>query len=112
MIVCLESARLALTRVVKMYADKDRILLRVLHRDAVVERNKHVGVSCHDGLDLRLAQSALEPLGYIERARLFRWTEAAVRAAVFPTVAGIHDYSGKRFARVFNAGSTNRAARS
>src|SRR4029077_12091732 len=110
MIVGLKPVGLALARVVKMYADKDCIFLRVLHRDAVVERNKHVGVSRHDGLYLRLAQSALEALGYIERDRLFRWTGATVRTAIFPAVAGIHDYSGKGFGRVLNAGSSNRAA--
>src|SRR4029453_7250787 len=99
MIVSLKSAGLALARVVKMYADKDCILLHVLHRDAVVERNKHVGVSRHDGLYLRFAQSVLEPLGYIERDRLFRWTGATVRAAIFPAVAGIHDSVIKLFGR-------------
>jgi hypothetical protein len=49
-------------------------------------------------------------LRYIERDNLFRWTVPTVRAAVFPAVAGIHDHSRKRFTRVFNAGSSNRAA--
>ena len=42
MIVGFESVRPALTRVVKMYANKDCIFLLVLDGDAVVERNKHV----------------------------------------------------------------------
>jgi hypothetical protein len=57
-------------------------------------------------------QFFLEALGYIERHHFFRWTVAAIRTAIFSAVPGIHNYGTKRFARVFDAGSSNRAARS
>src|SRR4029077_10480927 len=80
MIVGLKPVGLALARVVKMYADKDCIFLRVLHRDAVVERNKHVGVSRHDGLYLRLAQSRVLRVFICARGSLAsrRWATSSV----------------------------------
>jgi hypothetical protein len=94
-----------------MYANKDCIFLLVLDGDSVVERNKHVRVSSHHGLYLRLAQLVVETLGYIEGDVLFWRTRATKRAAIFSAVSRIHDYSGKRFARVFDTVSPHRAAR-
>src|SRR6185369_8221439 len=112
MIIGLKSARLAFTRVIKMNANKNCILLFILNCDAIIKRDKDVGIPRHDGFDLGLAQFFLETLRYIERDHLFRRPIAAIRAAIFSAVPGIHDYGAKGFARVFNAWSSNGAASS
>src|SRR5262249_39051581 len=110
MIVRFKSARAAPTRVVKMDADKNCIFLRILFGDAVIERDKDVRVSGHDGHYLRLAQLAFQTPGYIDRDTLFRWAVTAIRTAVLAAMAGIHDHCSERFGCVFDARGSNRAA--
>ncbi len=86
-----------------MDADEDGILLRILDRDAFIQRNEYVGRSNHDGFQLRFAQLALEALGHIERNYFFRRPGAAIRAAVFAAMASVHYYGGKSFGRVFDS---------
>ena len=75
---------------------------------------RQLGSNCKSALvERRVFQRAggFEPLRYIERNHFFRRTITAIRAAVFPTMTGIHNHSSERFARVFDAGSSNGAAR-
>src|SRR5258705_13511542 len=111
MIISLKSANTAFPRIVEMNADEDGILLRILDRDALIQRNERVGRSNHDGFQLRFAQLALEALGHIERNYFFRRPGATIRAAVFAAMAGIHYYGRKSFARVFDPAGLHARAR-
>ena len=74
-----------------MDADENGVLLLVAERDPAVERNESVVGASEDGLELRLAQFAVDPQGDIERDRFFRRAIAPLGAAVLAAVAGIDD---------------------
>jgi hypothetical protein len=76
-----------------MNAHKNGIRLLVAERDPVVERDENVACASEDGLELRVAQLAIDPHGDIECLRLFRWSMTSPGTAVFSAVPGI-DYNG------------------
>ena len=111
MIISLNTTNPAFPRIVEMNADEDGILLRILDRDAFIQRNEYVGRSNHDGFQLRFAQLALEALRDIER-NYFLWRSGAtIRAAVFAAMASIHYNGRKSFARVFDSAGLHARAR-
>ena len=48
MIIRLETVNAASARIVKMYTDEDCVLLRILNRDAVIQRNEDIRGASHD----------------------------------------------------------------
>ena len=72
MVIGFDSLHAAPARVVEMNADEDRIFLFVPDRDPAIERDKSVVRASEDGLELRLAQLAIDPQGDIERDRFLR----------------------------------------
>src|SRR5881397_4330623 len=110
MIVRFESANLAPARIVEMYADEDCIFLRILDSHTIVQFNKDIRVAGHHCFQLGFAQLAIETLGYIESNHFLRWTVAAICAAIFAAVAGIHYHGGKVLARIFDLRSPHACA--
>src|ERR1041385_8733918 len=102
MIVRLESANSAPSRIIEMYADEDCIFLCILDRHTIVQWNKNIGVAGHHCLELRFAKLAVEALSDIERNHLFRRAVASIRAAIFAAMSSVHDHGRKSPARVFD----------
>src|SRR5262245_38974742 len=110
MIIRFEPVNAAATRIVEVYAHEDCIFLRILDSHEIVQWNKHIRVAGHHGFQLLFAQVAVEALGDIEGNHLFRWTIAAICAAVFASMPSIYYHGIKSLGRVFDRGSSNRAA--
>ena len=90
-IVGLKSFHSALSRIIEMNADENRVWRAVFNIDARVEWNKNIVRSRHHHVELGCAQFLAEPRGDIESDGLFRRTVSTVGAAVASAVAGIDD---------------------
>src|SRR5690242_6760017 len=110
MVIGLKSAGATFTRVVKMDAHEDRILLLVLDCHTFIERDKDVRVSGHNCFYLRLAQLPVETLRHIKSDHLFRRAVAAVRTTILSAVSCIYDYSREGFTRILDASCAHAAA--
>ena len=107
MVIRFDAFHAAPTRVVEMDADEDGIFLFVAERDPAVEWNENVVGASENGLELRLAEFAVDPKGDIERDGFFRRRLAPGSPAVLAAVAGIHDDG---FESVTGVGGDGRAA--
>src|SRR5437899_5762937 len=112
MIVRFESANAAPARIIKVYADEDRVFLLILDCHTVVQFDKHIRGPSHHRFQLRFAQLAVKTLGDIESNHFLRGTVTAICAAIFPPVAGIYHHGIKSLTGVFDPGGRNGTASS
>ena len=91
MVIGFDAFHAAPARVVEVDADEDGVFLFVAERDPVVEGDESVVGPSENGLELGLAQFAVDPQSDIERDYFFRRAIAPVGAAIFASVASIHD---------------------
>ena len=108
MIVCFESTNPALARIVEVNAHENRIFLLILDSHTIVQFDKDIRVTGHHSFQLRFAELSVETLGDIEGDRLFRWTVAAICAAIFTPMSGVHYDSIKSLTGVFDPGSRDK----
>src|SRR6266513_350009 len=102
MIIRLEPMNASPPRIIEVYADDDRVLLRILDRHAFIKRNENIRGTGHHCFQLGFPQLAIETLGNIESNQLLCWTRASICAAIFAAVSGIYDHGLKGFAGIFN----------
>src|SRR4029453_2346106 len=112
MIVRFESANPALARIVEVNAHKNCIFLFILDSHTIVQFDKDIRVTGHHGIQLRFAELSVEALGNIEGDHLFRWTVAAISAAIFTPMSCVHNHSIESLTRVFDPGSRDGTASS
>src|SRR4026207_137042 len=112
MIVRFESADPALARIVEMNTHKNCIFLLILDSHTIVQFDKDIRVTGHHSFQLRFAELSVEALGHIEGDHLFRWTVAAICAAILTPMSGVHYYGIESLTRVFDPGSRDGTASS
>src|SRR5260370_26480519 len=102
-----ETVKPGAPRIDEMNADENRICLRVLNRDALLERNKNVGRAGHHDFQIRFAQLAGKTFRDVECRDFLGAAKFAVSAVVLSTVSGIDYHGAERFAGI----SCNRLGR-
>ena len=112
MIVCFESANPALARIIEVNAHENRIFLLILDSHTIVQFDKDIRVTGHHSFQLRFAELSVEALGDIEGDHLFRWTVAAICAAIFTPMSGVHYDGIESLTGVFDPGSRDGTASS
>ncbi len=93
-----------------MNADEDRVLLRILDTNPLIQRDEDVRRARHHCFHLRFAQLAVETLSHVERDQFFWGAVTPIRAAIFAAVPGVHYHGGKGFGGIFDRACWRRGA--
>src|SRR3954454_14282486 len=102
MIVGLKSADPAAPGIIEMNADKDRVLLAVGNRGAVVEVHEDITRTGHDDAELGFTQLRRQARRDIESRVFFRASVAAESPVILSAVAGINHYGREGSGGIFD----------